>query len=341
MQDIKGLNLENLQEVLRDWKEDSFRARQILEWVYKKGVLDFTQMSNLPAGLRGRLKDSFYITSLKLKEKIRSVDFTEKLLFELNDGNLIETVIIPAKSRVSGCLSTQAGCKFACRFCASGLSGFKRDLSAAEIVEQVLYLKQGSAGKLTHLVFMGTGEPLDNYDNLMKAVRVINSPDGLNIGARRITISTVGIIPGIARLAKEGLQFELSVSLHASDDRTRSSLMPVNKKYPLKDLIATCRDYIQRTNRQLTFEYILIKGVNTKAEDALNLNKLLSGLNCKINLILANPVKEYAIEPPEKLGILLFKDALIKRGMKVTLRRSRGQDIQAACGQLRLKYENK
>jgi len=335
------LNLENLQKVLRDWKEDSFRAAQILGWVYKKGVLDFTQMNNLPAGLRGRLKDNFYIISLNLKEKIRSIDLTEKLLFELNDGNLIEAVIIPTENRVTGCLSTQAGCKFACRFCASGLSGFIRDLSAAEIIEEALYLKQGSAGKLTHLVFMGTGEPLDNYDNLMQAVRVINSPDGLNIGARRITISTVGIIPGIVRLAREGLQVELSVSLHASDDRTRSSLMPVNKKYPLKDLIGACRDYIQKTNRQVTFEYILIKGVNTRAEDTLNLSKLLSGLNCKINLILANPVKEYGIEPPNKLEVLLFKDALIKKGIRVILRRSRGQDIQAACGQLRLKYENK
>jgi len=341
MQDIKGLNLENLQKVLRDWGEDSFRATQIIEWVYKKRVLDFNQMRNLPVGLRGRLKDNYYIISLKLKEKIRSIDLTEKLLFELDDGNLIEAVIIPAENRVTGCLSTQAGCKFACRFCASGLSGFRRDLSSAEIIEEMLYLKQVSSGRLTHLVFMGTGEPLDNYDNLMKAVRVINSPDGLSIGARRITISTVGIIPGIVRLAKEGLQLELSVSLHASDERTRSSLMPVNKKYPLKDLIGACRDYIQKTNRQVTFEYILIKGVNARAEDALNLSKLLSGLNCKINLILANTVKEYGIEPPNKLGVLLFRDALIKKGIRVTLRRSRGQDIQAACGQLRLKYENR
>lgn len=341
MQEMKDLGLEELKGILAAWYMPEFHAKQIFNWIYQKGALDFEAMSNLPAGLRAKLKENFSLSNIKLVKKLQSRDGTEKFLLELTDKNLVECVSIPTENRVTGCVSSQVGCKFACRFCASGLSGFKRDLTTGEILSEVLYLKYNSqAHGLTHLVFMGTGEPLDNYDNVLKAVRIINSKDAFNIGARRITISTCGIIPGIKRLADENLQIELSISLHAPSDKIRSVLLPVNKKYPLKELIGACRDYIAKTGRQITFEYVLIKGVNSGLPDAQKLATILKGLKlAKVNLIPANNVRELNIEPPGKLEILLFKDALIKSGVNVTLRKSRGGDIDAACGQLRLGYE--
>ncbi|MDD4908706.1 MAG: 23S rRNA (adenine(2503)-C(2))-methyltransferase RlmN [Candidatus Omnitrophica bacterium] len=337
---IKELDLKELEQLLEEWGEPRFHAGQVFSWIYQKGASSFDEMSNLSARLRKRLEESFFLSGLKQTKALKSSDGTQKLLFTLADGNLVEAVIIPVDERVTGCVSTQVGCKFACCFCASGMLGFKRNLTAAEILDEVLYLKRGSVdNKLTHLVFMGTGEPFDNYDNLLKAVRVINSPKGLNIGARRITISSSGIIPGIKRLADEGLQVELSISLHAPDDKTRSMLMPVNKKYPVKDLIQACREYAGRTNRQITFEYILLKNVNCSTQKARELAGLLKGLNCKVNLIIYNPVKELRFEPPGKLEILFFKDALIKAGINCIIRKERGGDIDAACGQLRLKYD--
>ena len=343
MRDIKDFRLEELEGVLKDRGFLSFHAKQIFSWIYKKGAGSFEQMSDLSANLRKRLKGDFYIYGLSVASELRSCDGTEKLLFKLKDGNYIEGVIIPAEGRLTGCISSQVGCKFACGFCASGLSGFKRNLTAGEILEQILFLKTyAPENKLTHIVFMGIGEPLDNYDNVMKAARIINSEYAFNIGARRITLSTNGIINGIEKLAGEKLQIKLSISLHAADDKTRSGLMPINKKYPLKKLIDACKDYIEKTDRQVTFEYVLIKGVNSALKDAQNLSKILKGLRlCKINLIPANPIRELKIEPPNKLDILLFRDYLLKQGMNVTLRKSRGIDIEAACGQLRLKYEEK
>lgn len=342
MQDIKGLTIEELENVLINWGQQKFRAKQIFSWIYEKTVCDFDSMSDLPSNLRNRLKESFYLFGLRLIKTLESKDGTKKFLFESKDKNFIEAVTIPQAKRLTGCISTQVGCKFACRFCASGILGFKRNLTCAEMLDEVLYLKNDSGDKrLTHLVFMGIGEPLDNYDNVLKAIRIINSRQGLNIGARRITISTCGIIPAIKRLAQEGLQIELSISLHAADDKTRLALMPINKKYPLRELIKTCKEYIQKTGRQLTFEYILIKGINSHLQDARNLVTILSSLNCKVNLIACNPIKELKVEPPHKPEILLFRDCLLKSGINVTLRRPRGQDIDAACGQLRLRYEKK
>lgn len=336
---IKELSLEELEQVLNSWHEPRFRSQQIFAWVYKKAVADFNQMNNLPLALRQRLKESFSICDLSLVKVAESKDGTKKFLFSTPDESFIEAAIIPAKKRVTGCISTQVGCKFTCRFCASALAGFKRNLSCAEMLDEVLYLKNNVPyDKLTHLVFMGMGEPLDNYDNVIKAIRIINSPEALSIGARRITISTCGIVPGIKRLMGEDLQIELSVSLHAADDKTRSKIVPVNRKYPLSELIGACRDYIKKTNRQVTFEYVLIRGMNSDLYNARNLIKIVKGLNCKVNLIPCNPVKECNIEPPSKLEILLFKDCLIKGGLNVTLRRARGKDIEAACGQLRLRY---
>ena len=343
MQDIKNLNLKELQELLAAWGENKFHARQIFSWIYQKGAQDFIRMSDLSEGLRKKLENNFSFSALTLSASRKSHDGTEKSLFSLDDGNRIEAVVIPMPGHVTACLSTQVGCKFACRFCASGLSGFKRNLTCGEIISQVLALQNKSGAKrITHLVFMGSGEPLDNYDQVIKTIRVINSKEGLNIGARRMTVSTCGIVPGIKRLAQEKLQIELSVSLHAPDDRLRSQLVPANKKYPLKDLLAACKEYIRATGRQITFEYVLIRGINSDLPKAQKLSTILKDLKlCKVNLIPVNPVKEYGITPPGKLEILLFKDCLFKSGIPVTLRKSRGEDVQAACGQLRSSYEKK
>ena len=341
MTHIYGLTLEELEGVLVKWQEKKFHARQVFAWLYKKKADDFGAMSDLSEDLRKKLKENFYLYSMKLSCRQKSRDGTEKLLFALKDASCVEAVIIPQDDRVTGCVSTQVGCKFACSFCASGMRSFRRNLSSAEIVEEVLALrKYAPENKLTHIVFMGTGEPLDNYENVLKAVRIINSPEALRIASRRITISSAGIIPGIKRLAEEGLQIELSISLHSADDKIRSHIMPINKKYPLKELMAACKDYIAKTGRQVTFEYILIKGINSSLQDAVALCKILKGLRlCKVNLIPANTVRELSIQAPNKLEILFFKDALLKQGINVTLRKERGEDIQAACGQLRLRYE--
>ncbi len=337
------MTIQELEQVLSSWKQEAFRAKQIFSWIYKKGVLDFAGMSDLPLDLRKSLEKNFYLFDLKLMKVLKSKDKTAKFLFESKDKNLIEAVTIPIEKRITGCISTQVGCKFACAFCASGLAGFKRDLTISEMMNEVLFLKNNSPDKkLTHLVFMGTGEPLGNYDNVIKAVRMINSPYSFNIGARRITISTCGIIPGIKRLSDENLQIELSVSLHAADEKVRSQIMPVNKIYPLVKLISACQEYIQKTNRQVTFEYVLIKGINSDLQMAIKLGKIVRQLKlCKVNLIPCNFIRELKVEPPKKQEILLFRDYLLKQGINVTLRKPRGQDIEAACGQLRLQYEKK
>lgn len=339
---IKEYSLEELKQVLQKWQEPLYHARQIFSWLYKKGARDFEGMSDLPQKLRDRLKEYFTFFDLRVAERLTSKDGTVKLLLAAADDNLLEAVSIPTAKRVTGCVSTQAGCKFACGFCASGLRGFKRNLTPGEILDQVLLLKDNSPERmLTHLVFMGTGEPFDNYDNVLKSIRVINDPEGIHIGARRITVSTCGIIPGIQRLAEEGLQIELSVSLHAADDQARSRLMPVNKKYPLALLMEVCRAYAKKTGRQVTFEYVLIRGLNSDLRSAQKLCTIVQGMNAKINLIPANTVKECGFEAPSKEEIWGFKDFLSGHGVHVTLRRERGTDIQAACGQLRLKYEKK
>ncbi len=354
MQDIKELSLKELEVKLLSWGSPKYHARGIFNWIYQKGVYEFSRMSNLPAPLRKKLTDEFSILGLTLVDSQESSDGTTKLLFELADKNLVEAVNIPMTRRtpgligkagarrcaVTGCISSQVGCKFGCNFCASALKGFKRNLTRGEILDEVLYLKNNlKVGQLTHIVFMGTGEPLDNYENVLGAIRLINSPLAFNIGARRITVSTCGIIPGIERLAFEDLQIELSISLHAADDKTRSQLMPVNKKYSLVDLIECCQEYIAKTNRQITFEYILIKGFNSGVDSAEKLVILLKDLRlAKVNLIPANPIAELKIFPPTEREILLFKDKLFSCGINVTLRKERGQDIDAACGQLRLRH---
>jgi len=334
--DIRNLSYDGLTSLVKELGEKSFRADQIFEWIYKKGAVSFDDMKNLPTAFREKLNERSEIFSPAIVHEERSEDGTRKVLFDLKDHERVETVLIPAEKRATICVSTQAGCKFGCRFCASGIGGWSRDLSAAEILTQILYMKNTQKSQpLSHIVFMGVGEPLDNYDNLLKAIKTINSPKGINIGARRITISTCGLVPKIQKLAKEGLQIELAVSLHGSSNTSRNVLMPVNKKYPVAELIAACREYNRSTKRQITFEYILIKDVTCTAYAAAELGRLLKGLVCKINLIPYNKVSEFDHETPSREEIYSFRDMLKKYGIHATVRMPRGRDVSAACGQLR------
>ncbi|MEK6714669.1 MAG: 23S rRNA (adenine(2503)-C(2))-methyltransferase RlmN [Candidatus Omnitrophota bacterium] len=336
-QDIKNLSLAELKADLLALSFAPYVAEQIFTWLYKKRISSFSGMSNISKGNISKLKNKFYIGDIALKDKLISKDGTIKFLFGLIDKEAVETVFIPAKNRNTLCLSSQVGCKFRCLFCASGKS-FVRNLSVSEITSQLSRIIEITGAAVSHLVFMGIGEPLDNYDNVFKAVRIFNAPSAFNIGARRITISTCGIIPAIENLARQGLQVELSISLHAADNELRNKLMPVNKRYPLDKLISCVREYIKQTNRQITFEYILIKGLNDSLSCADKLSKLLSGLNFKVNLILFNLQEGSCFQPPDKKLVLGFKERLIKNGTHATTRASRGQDIRAACGQLRIAH---
>lgn len=340
--DIMDLDAEQLASLIVSWGLPRFHAKQIFTWIYERGIFDFDAMSDLPRALRRRLTEECSAGTMRIEETRRSADGTEKFLFKLVDGGMIEAVSIPASGRVTGCISSQVGCKFACRFCVSGAFGFQRDLSAGEMIEEALYLRHRSAARsLTHVVFMGSGEPLDNYDNVLRAVRMLNAKHGLNIGARRITISTNGLIPQIRRLALEGLQVELSVSLHAADDKTRCALMPVNKRYPLKDLIAACRAYRQKTGRQVTFEYVLIRGINSSLADAKKLGTIVCGFDCKVNLIPLNAQADPGLAAPGRSETAAFRQEVAKSGIPVTVRQPRGEDIEAACGQLRARHKRR
>lgn len=333
--DIKGLLPQELSGHIGGLGYEPYRAAQILGWIYNKYAEHFYEMSDLPKQLRDMLDERFFIYKLKLEKLLSSkIDKTKKYLFRLQDGELIESVLIPHTARKTACLSTQAGCAFACSFCATGESGFRRNLSASEIASQALFIKKDE-GELSNIVLMGMGEPFANYDNTIKAVRIINAKECLSVAARRITISTSGVIPAIKRFMSEGLQVELSVSLHSADEATRSRLMPINKKYPLRELLATCREYIKKTRRQITFEYILIKGINDAQGDIEKLAGLLKGMDCKINLICYNTTGKGGFSAPQDKDIAAFKGSLERRGIRATIRRSHGQDISAACGQLK------
>lgn len=334
--DIRDLSLEELVSLFKEWKEPAYRAKQVFEWLYKKNANSFDEMTNLSGDLRGKLTDYFHFNKPHILREDVSIDKTRKALIELNDKERIETVLIPTDTRATVCVSTQAGCKFGCRFCASGIGGWNRNLNPSEILSQILYMKQKAEGHpLSHIVFMGVGEPLDNYDNLLKAIRIINGDDGINIGARRITISTCGVVPKIKKLAQEGLQIELAVSLHGSSNDSRNVLMPVNKKYPVAELIDACKEYIKATKRMITFEYILIKDVTCTEKCAKELRTLLKGMLCKMNLIPYNPVSEFDHKTPSREEMTKFQQWLDKEGILATIRTPRGRDVSAACGQLR------
>ena len=332
--DIKDLTLAELQAELESREEPAYRARQVFEWIYKKGAGSFGSMTDLPKNLRHELERQFRIAALELAETLRSEDGTEKFLFRLGDGAHIETVLIPSGARRTVCLSSQVGCKFGCVFCASGRWGFGRNLSSSEILGQVLFLRDRLDVRLTSFVLMGMGEPLDNLENVVRAVRILNAPEGLGIGARRITISTVGIIPAVRELARLGLQVNLSLSLHATTEAQRSRLLPVNKKYPLNAVIKAGADYAGKTGRMVTIEYILISGLNDTKSDAARLAAIAEKLHAKINLIPYSPGfgPEWTGSSREQTAI--FLGILQKKGVKATVRRSKGADIRAACGQL-------
>jgi 23S rRNA (adenine2503-C2)-methyltransferase len=334
MKNISDLTLEELKAELEKIDEPAYRAEQIFGWLYKKGVFRFKEMTDLSKNLKERLASAYVIGKLELCGVFKAKDRTEKYLFRLADGYGIETVLIPATGRKTLCLSTQVGCKFACAFCASGLKGFIRNLAPSEIVGQVLHFKNSLEAPLTNIVFMGMGEPLDNFENLAKAIRILNSPQGLEIAARRMTVSTCGIVPGMERFKRLGLQVNLSISLHAATDTKRDQLLPVNRKYPLKKVIKACQDYIRKGGRKITLEYVLLKGANDSLADADGLTRIAKRLKAKVNLIPYSPVPGLPYEVPNEKGIQFFLSRLEEKKIPVTLRRSKGADIQAACGQL-------
>jgi len=333
--DIKDISLVELTERLKRSGLEPYRAKQIFNWLYSKTVRSFEEMTDLPEDLRTFLKKHFHIIRFSVLDQRRStLDGTSKYLFKLEDANTIEAVFLPEGERNTICLSSQVGCKYGCKFCASASVGFIRNLTSSEIVEEVLAVKSLHPGaRITNLVFMGIGEPMDNYDNVLKAVRIFNSKDAFNIGARRITLSTCGIVPGIEALEKEALQIELSVSLHSAKDAVRSALVPINKKYPIKDLIAACRHYTETTGRVITFEYVLLEGINSSEDDAEALVKLLKPVMCKVNIISYNDIraKGYSESSPGA-----FIRVLRENRLNVTRRKSKGADIDAGCGQLRI-----
>ncbi|HXS68595.1 MAG TPA: 23S rRNA (adenine(2503)-C(2))-methyltransferase RlmN [Candidatus Polarisedimenticolia bacterium] len=361
--DIKSQTKEELEAQFASWGEPAYRVPQLLEWLYVHRVTSWEAMTNLPKALREKLREHYTLKTLELVRKQGSRDTTQKFLWRLTDHSLIESVLIPANPALYGevsdrhtlCVSTQVGCAYGCKFCASGLEGWKRNLGVEEILEQVLAVERWNSENaergtgnaelksaprfIDNLVIMGMGEPLANYDNLLKALKILNAPWGGGIGARKITISTSGLAPQIRKLAEEPLQFRLALSLHGATDETRNKIMPVNRKYPLKELTAACEFYQQHKGRMITFEYILIAGVNDGLDQVPPLAKLARTLNAKVNLIPYNKVEDLPWERPSEQVQEAFLAALEKQKVTATLRREKGHDIDAACGQLRLKTE--
>ncbi|MDM5327991.1 23S rRNA (adenine(2503)-C(2))-methyltransferase RlmN [Neobacillus sp. CF12] len=337
---IYSLELHEIKDWLTNNGEKPFRAEQVFDWLYKKRVTSFEDMSNLPKGLRDKLSENFQLTTLKTIIQQTSSDGTIKFLFELHDGYSIETVLMRHDYGNSVCVTTQVGCRIGCTFCASTLGGLKRHLEAGEIVAQVVTVQQAldeTDERVSSVVIMGIGEPFDNYDNMMAFLKIINHDKGLMIGARHITVSTSGIVPKIYQFADENMQINFAISLHAPNTELRSRLMPINRAYKLDDLMKSVRYYIDKTGRRISFEYGLFGGVNDSVEHAEELASLLKGLKCHVNLIPVNyvPERDYVRTPKDK--IFAFEKTLKNRGINVTIRREQGHDIDAACGQLRAK----
>ena len=343
MKNIKDYDLEDLKKELVEIGEKPFRAEQIFKWLYQEKVKEFDEMTNLSLALREKLKENYTICNYKILRKQESKDGTIKYLFDVLDGNAIETVLMSYHHGYSICVSSQIGCKMGCKFCASTGINFIRSLTSGEIVEQILAVEQDTGFRISNVVFMGIGEPLNNYTNVVNAIRIINNQKGLNIGARHISVSTSGLVPGIYRLAEENIQCTLSISLHATNNEKRSSMMPVNNAFPIEELMQACKDYIAKTNRRISFEYALAKDNNDNLEDAKELVKLLHGMLCHVNLIPINKIENGAYSKSSNENIIKFRDYLNDHGIVATIRRELGSDIDAACGQLRRKNlkENK
>ena len=337
MEKIYDYTLSELAEMLVEFGFKKFNARQVFEWIYKKNVTEFENMSNLSKTLRAFLVENFIFSTLEVNSHQISRDGTEKFLFELEDHNLIETVLMRHDYGNSVCVTTQLGCNIGCSFCASGLQKKIRDLQAYEIVLQVLKVANITKERVSHVVVMGIGEPFDNYDNAMKFIDIINSPYGLEIGARHITVSTSGIVPKIEQFSLEIKQVNLAISLHAPNNEIRTKLMKINKVYPIEEVIRASKDYVELTNRRITFEYLLLDHINDELKHANELSDLLRGINCYVNLIRYNNVKEFDLKGSSEARANTFYLKLKSRGINTTLRREKGGDIDAACGQLRSK----
>ena len=340
--DIKSLRLEELKEEFAQMGEKAFRAGQMYQWMHQKLVRSFDEMTNLSKDFREKCKQVYEYTSLELLQVQESkLDGTRKYLFRLHDGNVVESVWMKYKHGNSVCISSQVGCRMGCRFCASTLDGLERNLLPSEMLDQIYAISVHTGERVSNVVVMGTGEPLDNYDNLLQFIKILTDESGLHISARNVTVSTCGIVPNMKRLAKEHLQITLALSLHATTDEKRKRLMPIAYKYSIQELMEACKYYFEQTGRRITFEYSLVGGVNDTKEDADELIQLAAPLNCHINLIPVNPIKERDFVQSEEHQIQSFKVNLEKNRINVTVRREMGRDIDGACGQLRRSYMNK
>lgn len=339
--DIKSMTIEELKSFFIELGEKAFRATQIFGWLHEKRVASYEEMTNVSKGLRERLEQECQLTTLKEIDRLESVDGTIKFLFELEDGQAIESVLMKYHHGNSVCISSQAGCRMGCRFCASTLGGLVRHLKASEMLEQIYEIERIAGETVSNVVVMGTGEPMDNYDNFVRFVRILSAKEGKNISVRNITVSTCGLVEGIRKLAEEGLPLTLALSLHAPNDTIRKQLMPVANKYSIEEVLQTCDYYYEKTSRRITYEYSLVKGVNDSTECAKELVMRLKGKNCHVNLIPVNPIKERDFQKSKNESIQNFKNILEKNRIPVTVRREMGSDINAACGQLRRSHTKK
>lgn len=340
--DIKSLTKAELAELIESLGEKKFRAEQVYDWIHKKLVTDYDSMKNVPKSLKCKLEEISPITVVKqIDKQVSAIDGTAKYLFKLDDGNLIESVLMRYKFGNSVCISSQAGCRMGCRFCASTIGGLVRSLEPSEMLRQIYHIQKITGERVSNVVVMGTGEPLDNYDNFVKFIHMLSDEHGLNISQRNITASTCGIVPNMRRLAEEGLQITLALSLHGSSQEKRKKLMPVANKYDLSEVLDACDYYFDKTGRRITFEYSLVAGVNDQPDDIRELTTILKGRNCHLNLIPVNPIKERDFKKPDRKNALEFKNKLEKNGINVTIRRERGSDIDGACGQLRRRHAAK
>ncbi|MBQ2801024.1 MAG: 23S rRNA (adenine(2503)-C(2))-methyltransferase RlmN [Lachnospiraceae bacterium] len=338
--DIKSMNLGELKKDMEELGEKAFRATQVYEWIHVKLVQSFDEMTNISEKLKEKLREKYNFTTLEIVDKqVSAQDGTAKYLFRLQDGNLIESVLMKYKHGNSVCISSQAGCRMGCKFCASTIAGLKRNLFPSEMLEQIYRIQRESGERVSNVVVMGTGEPFDNYDNLIRFLKLLTDEKGLHISARNITVSTCGIVPKIREFAEENMQVTLAISLHAPNNEKRKRMMPIANKYSIEELLDACRYFFEKTGRRITFEYSLADGVNDSEQDAAELISLVKGMNCHVNLIPINPVEELEFEGSAKKVAEKFKNKLEKSRINVTIRREMGRDIDGACGQLRRKFD--
>lgn len=340
--DIKSYTFDELKKEIESIDEKAFRAKQIYEWLHVKLVDSFEEMTNLSKALREKLETQYEIPTVKMLERqISKQDGTNKFLFQLQDGHMVESVLMKYKHGNSVCISSQVGCRMGCRFCASTIGGLERNLKPSEMLGQIYQIQKISGERVSNIVIMGTGEPMDNYDNFVRFIRLVTDENGLNISQRNITVSTCGIVPNMKRLAEEQFQITLALSLHGSTQEKRKKLMPIANKYELSEVLEACDYYFEKTGRRITFEYSLVQGVNDRDEDARELIGILKPRNCHLNLIPVNPIKERDFQKPSRKSAEAFKNQLEKSGVNATIRREMGSDIDGACGQLRRRYVNK